>query len=150
MKIRIAAGALIGLTAIGVLGRAPVAQEAAQASRSAWDGVYTEEQAKRGRELYSEECSSCHAADLSGLDEAPALAGGAFLANWEGLSLGDLSERIRISMPPNRKGRLSKPQIADILAHLLNVNNFPTGKTELDSKTEVLKQIRVEATKPKS
>jgi hypothetical protein len=52
-------------------------------------------------------------------------------------------------MPPNDPGTLSRQQIVDILSYVLSVNGFPSGKTELDSKPEVLKQIRIEATKPK-
>jgi hypothetical protein len=33
---------------------------------------------------------------------------------------------------------------------VLKINGFPAGKTELDPKTEPLKQIRIEATKPKA
>jgi hypothetical protein len=51
-------------------------------------------------------------------------------------------------MPLDRPGRLSRQDNADILAHMLSVNQFPTGKTELEHKTESLKQIRLEATKP--
>ena len=47
---------------------------------------------------------------------APPLAGGAFNANWNGLSLGDLVERIRISMPQNSPNSLSRQQYVDILA----------------------------------
>ena len=34
-------------------------------------------------------CSSCHGPDLAGNDEAAPLVGSAFLANWDGLSVGD-------------------------------------------------------------
>ena len=145
MKIKIA---IIGLAAFGVLHSITGAQETAP--RTVWDGVYTEEQANRGKEQYAQTCSKCHATDLSGVDEAPALSGGAFLANWSSLTVGDLSERIRISMPPNNKGKLNRQQIADVLSHVLNVNGFPAGKTELEPKTEVLKQIRIESSKPKA
>lgn len=146
MNIRIAA-IVAGLAFVGALHSITGAQEA---QRTVWDGVYTEEQAKRGKEIYAQVCSKCHATDLSGVDEAPALSGGAFLANWGGLTVGDLSERVRISMPPNNKGKLSRQQIADVLSHVMNVNGFPPGKTEMDSKTEVLRQIRIESTKPKA
>ena len=53
-------------------------------------------------------------------------------------------------MPPNNLGKLSRQQIADILSHVLTVNSFPAGKTELDPKAELLKQIRIDATKPKA
>ncbi|HMD48892.1 MAG TPA: cytochrome c, partial [Bryobacteraceae bacterium] len=67
----------------------------AQTPRSVWDGVYTQDQAKQGEAVYSESCSSCHGTSLIGQDAAPALAGGDFLSNWNGLTVGDLFERIR-------------------------------------------------------
>jgi len=146
MKIKAAIAVTISFAAIVVFNSATGAQEE---SRSVWDGVYNEEQTKRGEALYDRECASCHKPDLSGADEIAALAGPAFLANWEGLTVGDLSERVRVSMPPSKPGRLSRQQIADILCHVLSVNGFPAGKTELDPKIETLKQIRIEATKPK-
>jgi mono/diheme cytochrome c family protein len=147
IKFKAAALVIASLAAIGVFYSSLRAQETL---RSVWDGVYTEEQAKRGEGLYARECASCHRESDIGGEEATALAGPAFLANWDGLTVGDLSERIRISMPPNAPKRLSGRQIADILGHMLKANGFPAGKTELETKTETLKQIRIEATKPKS
>src|SRR5258705_1365693 len=63
---------------------------AAQSLRTVWDGVYSDAQAKRGRELYSAKCLSCHGADLSGGEMAPPLVGVGFQSNWNGLSAGDL------------------------------------------------------------
>jgi mono/diheme cytochrome c family protein len=117
-------------------------------SRSVWDGVYTEDQAKRGLSLYRQECAPCHGETLEGGDEVPPLAGAQFLANWSGLTVGDLFERIRKSMPQNDPGKLASEQYADILTYLLRFNNFPAGKAEMAHETEVLKQIRIEATKP--
>jgi mono/diheme cytochrome c family protein len=113
-----------------------------------WDGVYTEEQAKRGGPLYSERCASCHAADLTGGETAPALASAEFKSNWSGLSVDDLFERIKVSMPADNPGSLSRQQTADTLAFVLSRGGFPAGKTELAREAEVLKQIRFEATKP--
>jgi len=78
---------------------------------------------------------------------APALAGSDFSANWTDLSVGDLYERIRISMPPNDPAKVTAQQKTDIIAHLLDANKFPAGKTELEAKTEVLKQIKIEQKK---
>ena len=117
-------------------------------SHSVWDGVYTNDQAKRGEALYARECASCHGDLLTGGEQAPPLAGGEFLANWTGLTAGDLFERIRKTMPMNKPGKLSREVNADILAFMLAVNKFPAGKTELSHNTELLNQIRIEATKP--
>jgi S-disulfanyl-L-cysteine oxidoreductase SoxD len=119
-----------------------------QRSRSVWDGVYTAEQAKRGAALYAGNCESCHGLALTGGESAPPLTGGEFLSNWSGLTLGDLFERIRVSMPADRPGTLSREQDANIVAHILNVGQFPSGAAELSTRTENLKQIRIEAIKP--
>jgi S-disulfanyl-L-cysteine oxidoreductase SoxD len=120
-------------------------QEAA--SRTVWDGVYTAEQAKKGEALYATNCASCHGLGLTGGESAPPLTGGEFLSNWSGLTLGDLFERIRTSMPADRPGKLTREQNANILAHLLRVGDFPAGTAELSTQTEALKQIRIEAVK---
>ena len=87
-------------------------------SRSVWDGVYTEEQAERGHSVYHQQCELCHGDTLLGGDEVPPLSGAQFLANWNGLTVGDLFERIRKSMPANDPGRLTSQQNADVLAYL--------------------------------
>jgi cytochrome c len=137
-------GLLTCLCGIGLLACLCAAQEA---SRSVWDGVYTTEQSKRGEALYARECASCHGDLLTGGEQAPPLAGGEFLSNWNGLTLGDLFERIRKTMPMNKPGKLTREVNADILAFMLAVNKFPAGNTELSHTTESLNQIRLEATK---
>jgi len=123
-------------------------QEPASAPRSVWDGVYTEEQAKRGEPIYQKECAACHGDQLSGGESAPPLTGGAFLANWNGLTVGDLFDRIRKTMPQSNPGRLSRQQDADVLAFIFSRNKFPAGKTELYKQSEMLKEIRFESEKP--
>lgn len=117
-------------------------------SRSVWDGVFTNEQSARGDKSYSQNCASCHGTSLTGGESAPPLTGGEFSSNWYGLTVGDLFERIRTSMPADRPGRLSREQNADILAYILSMNQFPAGNSELSAKTEILKQIRLEASAP--
>src|SRR6185295_19705310 len=82
-------------------------------------GVYTEAQATRGAALYADKCASCHAPDLTGLDQAPPLSGNDFNTNWNDLSLNDLFDRIHISMPADKPGSLSRQEAADIVAFIL-------------------------------
>ena len=157
--MRIVVVAFIGLAALGVF-RSPVRAErtapssqgpaasSTEPSPSVWDGVYTEEQAKRGGPLYSQGCARCHGPDLTGGETAPALTSGEFKSNWSGLSVDDLFERIKVSMPADNPGSLSRQQTADILAFVLSKEGFPAGERELAREAEVLKQIRFEATKP--
>ena len=150
MKSRYTAVAISGVAVIAVFVFAIRAQEPPSSGRSVWDGVYTEEQAKRGEDLYEKQCSACHGDKLAGRESAPPLTGGAFLSNWNGLPLSDLFERVRRTMPQNAPGKLSRQQNADILAYLLSFNKFPAGKTELYRQAEMLKEIRFEATKPEA
>jgi len=148
MNPRIPSLATAGFTIFwSVLAIASGLQQTPPAARSLLDGVYTEEQAKRGEPLYAQNCASCHGQSLEGMDMAPGLNGGAFLSNWTGLTVGDLFERIRLTMPQDDPGKLSRQQDADIVAYILLINKFPAGKTELPRETEVLKQIKFEATK---
>lgn len=120
---------------------------AAQAA-NVWDGVYTEQQSARGLALYKTNCSSCHADSLMGDGFAPALVGDTFMSGWNGLTVGDLFERTRISMPQDKPGTLTRAQVADITAYLLQSNMFPTGAKELDQNDQVLKGIKIDAQKP--
>ena len=122
----------------------------AQPTRSVWDGVYTEEQARRGEAVYHKECASCHGDTLIGGGGAAPLTGGNFLSNWNGLTLGDLFDRIRKTMPQGNLGKLTKQQDADVLSYILSFNKFPPGKTELQRQVEFLREIRCEATRPEA
>jgi cytochrome c len=120
----------------------------AQTTKSVWDGVYTEEQAKRGEAVYRQFCTACHGAALTGGEAAGPLTGAQFTANWNGVTVGDLFERIKISMPLDRPGVLTRQQNADVLAFVLSANKFPVGTAELARQTEYLRQIKFEVTKP--
>src|SRR5215831_243701 len=143
MKVQALTAAIIPLVTVIALQTTVKGQTA----KSVWDGVYTEEQANRGRQGYSEQCASCHGPELTGGEMAPALAGGEFLAGWDGLTMGDLFERVRISMPQNAPGSLSGAQNADILAFVLASNKFPSGTSELPKDGMILKSIKFEAKK---
>lgn len=134
--------------AVGVVWLAGAVTQTGAQQKTVWDGVYTEEQAKRGAATYEKDCSSCHQADLAGDGFAPGLSGPEFSAAWEGLSVGDLLERIRISMPPSDPNSVPVAGKADIIAHILKMNQFPAGKTELPAEVDALKQIQYKATKP--
>jgi cytochrome c len=150
MKRHIAALVLIPFATVFVLRSTAHAQSTTTTTTatSVWDGVYTEEQAKRGGPMYSEFCASCHGPELMGGEMAPPLASGDFLSGWDGLTVGDLFERIRISMPQNAPGSLSGQQNADIMAFVFSANKFPAGQTELSNQAAILKTIKFEAKKP--
>jgi S-disulfanyl-L-cysteine oxidoreductase SoxD len=124
------------------------AQSAETPAPSVWAGVYTAAQVARGDVAYGQECASCHGTALEGGDMTPALVGGGFTSNWNDLSVGDLFERIRVTMPLDRPGKLTRQQNADVIAFLLNANGWPEGKADLVPELGALKQIRIQSTKP--
>jgi mono/diheme cytochrome c family protein len=116
---------------------AAVAAEAQNASSpSIWSGVFTAEQAKRGNDAYQASCSGCHGSDLRATDpEAVDLTGPAIRAKWNGKSLQDRFETIRDTMPPGNGNSLGDKTYMDILAFILQSNEFPAGNQELAPET---------------
>jgi S-disulfanyl-L-cysteine oxidoreductase SoxD len=117
----------------------------AQAPTSVLTGAYTAEQAKRGAELYAKECAACHGDTLAGMDPIPALAGADFVSHWK--NVGELFDKTSTTMPAIAPGSLTAEQVADVLAHILSVNKYPAGSTELPSKVDALTAIRMEGPK---
>ena len=125
-----------------------LASAQAGSTRSVWDGVYADEQALRGEKVSAAQCARCHGQTLTGAEAAPALVGDAFNANWEGVPLGELFERIRVSMPQDTPGSLSRQQNADLIAYLLKLAKMPAGSAELPTDTAVLGQILYVSNRP--
>jgi mono/diheme cytochrome c family protein len=134
------------LIGAGLAARAQDAKPAA--ARSAWDGVYTEEQAERGRAAYMESCASCHAKDLRGDSTAPSLVEESFSFQWDNATVGELFTRIRTLMPSDRPNSLPAQRYRDIVAFLLQANKFPAGGQPLDADVDALERIRITAKRP--
>jgi mono/diheme cytochrome c family protein len=143
MRAALSALLLVATAASGL-----AATESAQLPTSVWQGVYTSEQATRGAAVYVAKCGACHGAAMNGTGEAPALVGGEFISHWDSLTLGDLFDRVRTTMPQNQPKSLSRDEYADVLAYLLQYNGFPEGKVPLDRRSEVLATITITAEKP--
>ena len=145
----------------------------AQVPRSNWSGIFTAAQAQRGEEIYGRSCSACHGTDLMGMqwlpvpfrqpnpadffgldpsvawpNRVPELVGSDLYRNWNSLTVADLVERSRISMPMNRPGSLTRREVVDVVAYLLLQGGFPLGPTELTDRLDALQQIRLLAQKP--
>jgi mono/diheme cytochrome c family protein len=149
MKLTVAVVFTTGLVvAHPFYGPATHSTPSAQGAQSVWDGVFTEDQAKRGEDFYSRACAACHGQDLMGGEMAPGLADPQFRSNWDGVPVGELFERIRVSMPADNPGGLTRQQYADVLAFVFSRSGFPKGTTELSTRTEMLQLIMFKALKP--
>lgn len=108
-------------------------------------GIYTADQALRGRELYLANCSSCHSTDLRGNSNAPSLVGLSFTFIWEGRSVGEFFTTIRELMPTDRPASLPVSSYADILAFILSSNGYPAGNAELSADVDYLSGVTITA-----
>jgi quinoprotein glucose dehydrogenase len=116
---------------------------AADEPKTTMDGVYTNDQATRGKTQYSQACANCHMDDLSGSGQALPLAGDAFTETWEGQSVADLFDLIHNTMPQDKPGTLSPDATVDVIAYLLQYNKFPPGSDELKNDPAALKNILI-------
>lgn len=146
-RMRTGSAAAFGAAVLALGGAIAHAQGA---DRTVWSGIYTADQAVRGKAAYGEQCAACHGPTLAGIDVAPALSGNAFLANWNNTSAGDLFDRIHTTMPQNNPGSLPGKTVADIEAYILQVNGFPAGQTALPPSQPMLANVKILASKPAS
>jgi mono/diheme cytochrome c family protein len=115
---------------------------------STWDGVYTSGQAARGKQQYDASCASCHSEDLSG-GEARPLIGTRFWEAWGEDSLGSLLGLINTTMPRTGPGSLSRQAYLDIVAYILQKNDYPPGADELTmDRVDTIRVMRKEGPGP--
>lgn len=113
-----------------------------RAPKTVWDGVYSEEQATRGKDAYARECSACHGEDLTGTSNVPPLAGEPFMIRWNDAGVGDVFGRVR-GMPLGAGGSLEPQTYLDIMAFILQTNGVPAGPDELARSTVASPRIKI-------
>jgi mono/diheme cytochrome c family protein len=133
--------------AIVIVAVATVAHSQSSAPPGVHNGVYTEEQAIRGQDIYSSRCLQCHGETLAGMDQAPPLTGPQFGGVWQGVPLEALVTRIG-TMPPDAPGTLTRAQSVDVLAYILWYNGLPYGDAPLDPAQGSLTKIVFETLPP--
>lgn len=103
----------------------------AQSGHTVLDGAFTAAQAKRGEAEYAANCAECHeGADVDG----PSLEGTPFIERWREDDLDVLFTYLKTRMPADKPGKLSDEVYIDVLAHLLQRNDYPAGATELTAE----------------
>lgn len=111
-------------------------------------GVYSIEQAERGRAHYDAFCASCHVGDLSGTlaadTGAPPLRGVPFMTSLEKRGVVAVFDYMKATMPADNPSSLENGEYTDILAYLIQANGFPAGSREL--VPDELPRIRVRGT----
>jgi S-disulfanyl-L-cysteine oxidoreductase SoxD len=108
-------------------------------AQTVWDGVYTDEQAKRGQTVYAQYCLRCHKADLMGIEGA--MKGDAFMERRREDNLETLFLDMKATMPRGNPGGLPDPTYADLIAYFLQSNDVPAGSSEL--KPSLLEKVQL-------
>ena len=86
------------------------------------DGVFTADQAKAGEMVYESACKTCH--DMKFYENT--------LKSWNSQPLVYLWETIMGTMPADNPGSLMFEEYTDVLAYILQENDFPAGDVALD------------------
>jgi mono/diheme cytochrome c family protein len=106
-------------------------------TKSVWQGAYAEEQASRGSNEHSTNCTSCHGTEKYTAD--------AWAQNWVGRTVFDLYDQLRTTMPDDNPGGLSAQQYKDIVAYILKLNGLPAGTDSLPDDAEAMRLIKIDA-----
>jgi mono/diheme cytochrome c family protein len=134
--MRWARAAVIALAATALAQPGRAQSSPPQPTRSTASGVYTDEQATRGRDTYQMQCKSCH---------TPAShTGPTFASWWDRKPLSDLFQFVTTRMPKNEPGSLQPDEYVDLIAYLLKLNDLPSGSEPLPADSVALKKIRIE------
>ncbi|MEE8349226.1 MAG: c-type cytochrome [Acidobacteriota bacterium] len=115
------------------------------------DGIYTAEQARRGREIYAARCAVCHAENLMGATASPVVGpqfvqkwGGvpesADNREWQGFKVDELFFAIRTTMPPGERGLMTLQEQVAVLTYVLQQNGFPEGLQALEAGARSFKR----------
>lgn len=108
-------------------------EEAAAANTT--QGVFSEEQATRGEDVFWNICAECH------FEEDFV---GPFIQSWAGASVKDLVDEIVATMPEDNPGGIPHEQYIDVVAYMFKINGLPTGDDELTAENVGAVEIAVD------
>jgi hypothetical protein len=93
-------------------------------------GFFSPEQADRGRETFVDICAECHStSDFHGTD---------FEWKWRRQTAWNLFREMRRTMPEDFPGVLPGQTYANLVAYILQLNEYPAGGAELQADEEAL------------
>lgn len=131
-KPRVTTAAVLVLVALNVVPAAGQESDSTR-ERSVDAGVYTAEQADRGRTAFRQDCAACHA--------SAEFTGAVFLNRWGSATAYQMFDFLRTQMPFDNPGSLEPAAYVAVIAYLLELNGLPTGDTELPTDPAALRQI---------
>ena len=116
-----------------------VTMVAQSTTRTTNDGVYTAEQAARGKTAFDSKCSGCH--------EPSRFTGDSFFESFNEKPMKEIWDIASGTMPEDNPGSLKQQEYADIISYFLSLNEYPTGDAELQPGAAPMAAIKVEKVK---
>lgn len=98
---------------------------------STQDGVYTEEQAERGKQVYETHCKACHVPEFYQ----------AKFQVWNNQPLSALYDAVSFSMPESNPGGLALQEYTDVMAYIFSLLDYPAGNKELSHEDGSMSDI---------
>lgn len=126
-----AGGALLAVAGL------PQSAQAQGGARTTMAGVYTAEQAAKGKEVFAGTCSGCHT--------TASHSGAVFATRWMGRSLAEFYDYVSRLMPKSAPGTLSEDEYVWVTAYVLKLNGMPASSRELSAEPALLKGIRIDS-----
>lgn len=114
----------------------PTVAAAQDSVRTTMTGVYTAEQATKGKEVFNGACLGCHTSASHSGEE--------FTKRWMGKMLWEFYDLVSRLMPDEAPGALSEGEYLSVTAYVLKLNGMPAGASELKAVPEALKTIRID------
>jgi mono/diheme cytochrome c family protein len=116
------------------------AAQAADSSITSLAGVYTAEQAAKGKETYGAACLSCH--------KPIEFTGEKFWNTVVGRPLFDFFKYVKSEMPQDNPGSLGDEDYASVISYIFTLNSMPAGQKAMPTDSASLSKIKVVAPAP--
>lgn len=97
-------------------------------------GIFTDEQARRGRTTFDEACSECHTTSE--------FRGRSFRSNWGRRTVYSFFRTVRSTMPDDNPGGLEEQVYLDVVSYVLSINGHDGGPSELSADSP-MRDVRI-------
>lgn len=121
--------------AFGVLLSTALTSGAVLADKGLGDGVYTKEQAAKGKSVFDQSCKACHDKEFYR----------AKLPAWKGQSLAALIDTISVTMPEDNAGGLYMDDYVNVMAYVLYSLKYPAGEAPMSMDDGSMDSIIIDA-----
>jgi mono/diheme cytochrome c family protein len=131
------------LLAVGGYLMAPAvarAQSSDTTSITSLSGVYTTEQATKGKDIHAAACLSCH--------KPAEHSGQRFWDTLVGRSIWDFFSYVKKDMPQDNPGSLGDEDYSAVVSYIFSLNTMPAGAKPLPTDSASLSKIKVVAPAP--